>query len=103
MPAQDYPESASVEWIDQYGNHRLRYWHPVTYYQVTDRILGTISSHVPLSDRAVGPREMPRLFTWLKDHIKKSAQKVISSTVDEIEVTKKDDKQCTKRAKKRKG
>lgn len=89
MPPQDYPESGSVEWVDQFGNHRLRYWYPVTYYRVTDRLLESISQDVPITDRDVGPREMPQLIEWLKKHTKTNAKKVISSTMDEIEVTKK--------------
>lgn len=101
LPPQNYPESASVEWVDQYGNHRMRYWYPVTYYQVTDRILGVPSSDVPLSDRAMGPREMPGMFKWLLGQMK-SAREVISSTVPEIEVTKKRGKRKPAKRSKRK-
>ena len=77
-----------MEWIDQFGNHRIRYWHPVTYYQVTDRLLGVTKSDVPLSDRARSPREMPSMYKWLLGQIK-LGKRVLSSTIPEIEVTKK--------------
>jgi hypothetical protein len=83
---KNHPDTASVEFIDHYGNTILIMWHPVTYYHVEHYTLGGISEDVPLSVRDRSPREMPKTYKWLLDQIKK-AREVISSTVDEIPVT----------------
>lgn len=100
MTEKKFPESASIEFIDQYGNHVLVFWHPTEYYYFEHKILGEKRTDVPLPDsRARGPKEMPRTFKWVLDQVKK-AKEVISSTVPEIEVTKKRGKH--KRAKRKK-
>lgn len=98
----DFPESASLEFIDNYGNHCMITWWPVTYYRFEHRILGETKSDVPLPDtRDRGPKEMPKTFKWVLEHLKK-AREVIGSTVPEIKEKKEKDDGNGKRKRKRK-
>lgn len=84
----DFPESGSIEYVDEHGNHSMIVWYPVTYYHFEHKILGG-KSDVPLPDsRDRSPKEMPRTFQWVLQHLEK-AKKVIGSTVPEIKETKK--------------
>ena len=96
----DFPESASIEYIDNFGNHRQILWYPVTYYRYEDRLLGVPGSDVPLSGEGdKSPKMMKKRYEWLLDNAKKS-ERVISSTIQAIPAHKKKGKNG--RSKKRK-
>jgi hypothetical protein len=99
----EFPESASLEYIDQYGNHCMITWWPITYYHYEHRILGVPSSDVPLPDsRDRSPGEMPKTFKNVVEMLNKRALEVIGSTVPEIKERKRKDDGKPKRKRKRK-
>ena len=100
---KNHPDTASVEFIDRYGNTVLFMWHPVTYYHVEHYLLGGPREDVPLSTRDRSAREMPKTYECILKQIE-TAQEVISSTVEGIPVTtpkRKGGKQKRKRGKRK--
>jgi hypothetical protein len=94
---RSFPESGSIEFIDQYGNHVQMVWYPVSYYKFEHFMVSDKERPLPdTGDRSL--TKMSSTYQWVLKQIKK-AQEVISSTVDDIEPTSK--KSRGKRASKR--